>query len=126
MPSHLKQFFINFNIPPISKSKEFLTSFFCCIVPEDLVKIGTKELLVISQDTSAYGLDLKHPIKSKKQANILNLCEALGNLGVWIRLHYLYPYPHISKLIPLMASKKLLPYLDIPFQHSHPDVLRRT
>jgi ribosomal protein S12 methylthiotransferase len=70
-------------------------------------------------------LDLKHPIQSNKQANILNLCEALGNLGVWIRLHYLYPYPHISKLIPLMASKKLLPYLDIPFQHSHPDVLRR-
>ena len=92
---------------------------------EDLVKIGTKELLVISQDTSAYGLDLKHPIQSKKQVNILNLCEALGNLGIWIRLHYLYPYPHISKLIPLMASKKLLPYLDVPFQHSHPDVLRR-
>ena len=92
---------------------------------QDLVKIGTKELLVISQDTSAYGLDLKHQLQKKKQANILNLCEALGDLGIWIRLHYLYPYPHISKLIPLMANKKLLPYLDVPFQHSHPDVLRR-
>ena len=89
---------------------------------KNLVKAGTKELLVISQDTSAYGLDLRSDHQPEKQSNIFALCEALGNLGVWIRLHYLYPYPHLSKIIPLMAQKKVLPYLDVPFQHSHPDV----
>ena len=92
---------------------------------ENLVKAGTKELLVISQDTSAYGLDLRSDHQPEKQSNIFALCEALGNLGVWIRLHYLYPYPHLSKIIPLMAQRKVLPYLDVPFQHSHPDVLKR-
>ena len=95
------------------------------IEAKNLVAAGTKELLVISQDTSAYGLDLKSDHHLEKESNIFNLCDALGKLGVWIRLHYLYPYPHVSKIIPLMASKKILPYLDIPFQHSHPDVLKR-
>jgi len=95
---------------------------------ERLVNAGTKELLVISQDTSAYGVDIKFrtgfwqgkPIKTHMQ----QLCEALGELGVWIRLHYVYPYPHVDNLIPLMSEGRILPYLDIPFQHAHPDVLK--
>ena len=86
-----------------------------------LVDNGTKELLVISQDTSAFGIDFK---KSNK-TDIVELCKLLGQLDVWVRLHYLYPYPNVTKIIPLMADKKILPYLDIPFQHSHPEVLRR-
>ena len=86
-----------------------------------LVDNGTKELLVISQDTSAFGIDFK---KSNK-TDIVELCKVLGQLNVWIRLHYLYPYPNVTKIIPLMADKKILPYLDIPFQHSHPEVLKR-
>ena len=86
-----------------------------------LIDNGTKELLVISQDTSAFGIDFK---KSNK-TDIVELCKLLGQLDVWVRLHYLYPYPNITKIIPLMADKKILPYLDIPFQHSHPEVLKR-
>ena len=89
-----------------------------------LVENGTKELLIISQDTSAFGIDLKLP-KNKDKTNIVELCKLLGELDVWIRLHYVYPYPHVSNIIPLMAENKLLPYLDIPFQHSHPEVLKR-
>lgn len=96
---------------------------------ESLVKGGVKELLVISQDTSAYGVDIKYrtdfvngrPVRTR----MTELCEALAALGVWVRLHYVYPYPHVDEVLPLMASGKLLPYLDIPFQHSHPDVLKR-
>ena len=95
---------------------------------ERLVKSGVKELLVISQDTSAYGVDTKfqtgfwqgRPVK----ANLQGLCEALGELGVWVRLHYVYPYPHVDKIIPLMAEKKILPYLDIPFQHASLEILK--
>jgi len=95
---------------------------------ERLVQAGVKELLVISQDTSAYGVDIKYrtgfwrgrPIKTSLQS----LCEALGELGVWIRLHYVYPYPHVDNIIPLMAEGKLLPYLDIPFQHASPRLLK--
>ena len=94
-----------------------------------LVERGTKELLVISQDTSAYGLDLKFEevsINGKKlKTNIYNLVNELGSLGVWVRLHYIYPYPHVRKLIPLMDRNYVLPYLDVPFQHAHPDVLKR-
>ena len=89
-----------------------------------LVENGTKELLVISQDTSAFGFDLKLP-ENKNKTNIIELCKLLGELEIWIRLHYVYPYPHVSNIIPLMAKNKLLPYLDIPFQHSHPEVLKR-
>ena len=95
---------------------------------ERLVNAGTKELLVISQDTSAYGIDSKfrtgfwqgRPVKTHMQ----QLCEQLGELGAWVRLHYVYPYPHVDNLMPLMAAGKILPYLDIPFQHAHPEVLR--
>lgn len=95
---------------------------------ERLVKSGVRELLVISQDTSAYGVDIKYrtgfwqgrPLKS----NLLELCRALGDLGVWVRLHYIYPYPHVDALIPLMAEGRILPYLDIPFQHASPGVLQ--
>ncbi len=95
---------------------------------EALVEGGVKELLVISQDTSAYGLDLKFaqsdwrgaPVK----ARLTELCEALSTLGAWVRLHYVYPYPHADELIPLMADGKILPYLDIPFQHASPKVLK--
>lgn len=95
---------------------------------ERLVAAGVKELLVISQDTSAYGLDLKYA-KSEWRgqpvaARFLDLATALGELGAWVRLHYVYPYPHVDDVIPLMAEGKILPYLDIPFQHAHPDVLR--
>ena len=94
-----------------------------------LVERGTKELLVISQDTSAYGLDLKFEeviVDGKKlKTNIYNLVNELASLGAWVRLHYIYPYPHVKKLIPLMDHKRVLPYLDVPFQHAHPDVLKR-
>ncbi len=89
---------------------------------ERLVEAGVKELLIISQDTSAYGTDWK---KRGSKAPILDLARDLGTLGVWIRLHYVYPYPHVRELVPLMADEKILPYLDIPFQHAHPDTLRR-
>jgi ribosomal protein S12 methylthiotransferase len=95
---------------------------------EHLVKAGVKELLVISQDTSAYGVDIKYrtgfwngrPLKTK----MADLCKALGELGVWVRLHYVYPYPHVDDVIPLMAEGKLLPYLDVPFQHASPRILK--
>src|SRR6476619_112467 len=96
---------------------------------EKLVKAGVKELLVISQDTSAYGLDIKYAASKwggkDVRAKFIDLACALGELGVWVRLHYVYPYPHVDAVIPLMADGKLLPYLDIPFQHASPDVLRR-
>ena len=95
---------------------------------ERLVKAGVKELLVISQDTSAYGLDLKYAESPWKgaalPARFLDLCTALGELGAWVRLHYVYPYPHVDDVIPLMAEGKILPYLDIPFQHASPAVLK--
>lgn len=95
---------------------------------ENLVNAGVKELLVISQDTSAYGIDTKYrtgfwkgrPLKTHSQ----QLAEALGELGVWVRLHYVYPYPHVDNLLPLMAEGKILPYLDIPFQHASPKILK--
>jgi ribosomal protein S12 methylthiotransferase len=96
---------------------------------ERLTAAGVKELLVISQDTSAYGLDLKYAASRWKdgdvRARFVDLARALGELGVWVRLHYVYPYPHVDEVIPLMAEGKILPYLDIPFQHASPDVLRR-
>lgn len=92
---------------------------------EKLVANGVKELLIISQDTSAYGLDLKHEEIGGYRAHIVDLAKELGTLGAWVRLHYVYPYPHVRRLIPFMAEGNILPYLDIPFQHSHPDVLRR-
>ncbi|PJE28933.1 30S ribosomal protein S12 methylthiotransferase RimO [Pseudooceanicola antarcticus] len=98
---------------------------------EKLVEAGVKELLVISQDTSAYGVDRKHDLHPWKgeevKSHILDLSREMGTLGAWVRLHYVYPYPHVRKLIPLMAdpANGLLPYLDIPFQHAHPDVLKR-
>ena len=92
---------------------------------ERLVGAGVRELLVISQDTSAYGLDLKHATDKGHRAHITDLARDLGSLGAWVRLHYVYPYPHVRDLIPLMADGVILPYLDIPFQHAHPDVLRR-
>ncbi len=95
---------------------------------QNLADAGVKELLIVSQDTSAYGLDMRYqtgfwngrPIKG----NIQQLAEALGELGIWIRMHYIYPYPHVDKLIPLMADGKILPYLDIPMQHGSPRVLK--
>jgi ribosomal protein S12 methylthiotransferase len=92
---------------------------------EKLVAAGVRELLVISQDTSAYGLDLKHATDRGHRAHITDLARDLGSLGAWVRLHYVYPYPHVTDLIPLMAEGLVLPYLDIPFQHAHPDTLRR-
>ncbi len=98
-----------------------------------LFESGVKELLVISQDTSAYGVDIKYrtgfwegqPVKTR----LLDLCGRLADLaaahGAWVRLHYVYPYPHVDEVLPLMAEGKILPYLDVPFQHSHPDVLKR-
>jgi ribosomal protein S12 methylthiotransferase len=95
---------------------------------ERLVKAGVKELLVISQDTSAYGVDLKYatsPWKGREMpARFFDLTAALGELGAWVRLHYVYPYPHVDHVIPLMAEGKILPYLDIPFQHASPTVLK--
>jgi len=95
---------------------------------ENLVRSGVKELLVIAQDTSAYGVDVKYrtgfwrgrPLKTK----MADLCRALGELGVWVRLHYVYPYPHVDEAIPLMAEGKILPYLDVPFQHASPRILK--
>jgi ribosomal protein S12 methylthiotransferase len=94
---------------------------------EKLVQAGVKELLVISQDTSAYGVDIKHAEDRGHRAHITDLARDLGTLGAWIRLHYVYPYPHVRQMIPLMAdpASGVLPYLDIPFQHAHPDVLKR-
>jgi len=92
---------------------------------EKLVENGVRELLVISQDTSAYGVDIKHAEANGHRAHITDLARDLGGLGAWVRLHYVYPYPHVRQLIPLMAQGLVLPYLDIPFQHAHPDVLRR-
>ncbi|NEK23936.1 30S ribosomal protein S12 methylthiotransferase RimO [Sulfitobacter sp. JBTF-M27] len=92
---------------------------------ERLVENGVKELLVISQDTSAYGVDIKHAEDRGHRAHITDLARDLGSLGAWVRLHYVYPYPHVRQLIPLMAEGLVLPYLDIPFQHAHPDVLKR-
>jgi ribosomal protein S12 methylthiotransferase len=96
---------------------------------ERLVAAGVKELLVISQDTSAYGVDLKYAASEWKgrevRARFLDLARALGELGAWVRLHYVYPYPHVDDVIALMAEGKVLPYLDIPFQHAAPAVLRR-
>ncbi len=96
---------------------------------EKLVTAGVKELLVISQDTSAYGLDIKYAASKWRdkqvRAKFIDLASALGELGVWVRLHYVYPYPHVDDVIPLMAERKILPYLDIPFQHAAPDVLKR-
>lgn len=96
---------------------------------EKLVAAGTRELLVISQDTSAYGLDLKHksfPLKGggEVRAHMTDLARELGKLGAWVRLHYVYPYPHVDHVIPLMAEGLVLPYLDIPFQHAAPSVLK--
>jgi len=94
-----------------------------------LVAAGVRELLVISQDTSAYGVDRRHdahPWQGREvRSHITDLARELGGLGAWVRLHYVYPYPHVRELIPLMAEGLVLPYLDVPFQHSHPDVLRR-
>jgi ribosomal protein S12 methylthiotransferase len=96
---------------------------------EKLVDAGVRELLVISQDTSAYGVDRKHDLSPWKggevRAHITDLARELGSLGAWVRLHYVYPYPHVRQLVPLMAEGLVLPYLDIPFQHAHPDTLRR-
>ncbi|WP_375659993.1 MULTISPECIES: 30S ribosomal protein S12 methylthiotransferase RimO [unclassified Bartonella] len=95
---------------------------------EKLVQAGVKELLVISQDTSAYGVDLKYLENSWKDRTIktkfFDLCRELGDMGIWVRMHYVYPYPHVDEVIELMAAKKILPYLDIPFQHASPAVLR--
>jgi len=95
---------------------------------EALVKAGVKELLVVSQDTSAYGVDMKYrtgfwggrPLRTR----MTELCSALGELGAWVRLHYVYPYPHVDEVIPLMAEGKILPYLDIPFQHASTRILK--
>ncbi|WP_200833894.1 30S ribosomal protein S12 methylthiotransferase RimO [Tabrizicola flagellatus] len=96
---------------------------------ERLVEAGVKELLVISQDTSAYGVDRKHDLSPWKggevRAHITDLAREMGRLGAWVRLHYVYPYPHVRELIPLMAEGLVLPYLDIPFQHAHPETLKR-
>jgi ribosomal protein S12 methylthiotransferase len=95
---------------------------------QSLVKAGVKELLVISQDTSAYGVDVKYrtgfwggkPLRTR----MTELCAALGELGAWVRLHYVYPYPHVDEVIPLMAEGRILPYLDVPFQHASPRILK--
>jgi ribosomal protein S12 methylthiotransferase len=96
---------------------------------ERLVAAGVKELLVISQDTSAYGVDLRYKSVSfggrEYQTSFIDLARGLGALGVWVRLHYVYPYPHVDAVLPLMAAGKVLPYLDIPFQHGSPTVLKR-
>ncbi len=95
---------------------------------ERLVKGGVKELLVISQDTSAYGVDVKYAPREWRgrtyRTRMTELCEGLSDLGAWTRLHYVYPYPHVDELMPLMASGKILPYLDIPFQHASPRILK--
>ncbi|MEO5560746.1 MAG: 30S ribosomal protein S12 methylthiotransferase RimO, partial [Dokdonella sp.] len=98
------------------------------IEAEKLVKGGVKELLVVSQDTSAYGVDVKYALRNWRgneyQTRMNGLCEGLAELGVWTRLHYVYPYPHVDDVIPLMAQGKILPYLDIPFQHASPRILK--
>jgi ribosomal protein S12 methylthiotransferase len=95
---------------------------------ESLVKAGVKELLVISQDTSAYGVDVRYAESKwtdrQVRARFYDLCKELGEFGVWVRLHYVYPYPHADGVIPLMAEGKILPYLDIPFQHASPRILK--
>ncbi len=96
---------------------------------EQLAKAGVKELLIVSQDTSAYGVDLRYrtdfwngrPVKSR----LTDLCNQLSQLGIWVRLHYVYPYPHVDEIIPLMAEGKILPYLDVPFQHASPNILQK-
>ena len=92
---------------------------------ERLVEAGVRELLVISQDTSAYGVDIRHAEARGHRAHITDLARDLGGLGAWVRLHYVYPYPHVRDLVPLMAEGLVLPYLDVPFQHAHPETLRR-
>ncbi|HET8554157.1 MAG TPA: 30S ribosomal protein S12 methylthiotransferase RimO [Rhodanobacteraceae bacterium] len=95
---------------------------------EKLVHGGVKELLVISQDTSAYGVDVKYAERTWRdktyRTRMTELCQGLGELGAWVRLHYVYPYPHVDELMPLMAEGKILPYLDIPFQHANPRILK--
>ena len=95
---------------------------------EKLIEAGTRELLVISQDTSAYGVDIRHQPRLWKgqevRAHMTDLARELGKLGAWVRLHYVYPYPHVDQVIPLMAEGLVLPYLDIPFQHASPSVLK--
>src|SRR3954470_17457381 len=95
---------------------------------EKLVKAGVKELLVVSQDTSAYGLDLRYAPSRWQDREVrtrfFDMAKELGELGAWVRLHYVYPYPHVDEVIPLMAQGKVLPYLDIPFQHASPTVLK--
>jgi ribosomal protein S12 methylthiotransferase len=96
---------------------------------ERLVKAGVKELLVISQDTSAYGSDIRYATGTWRdetyETRFIDLARGLGSLGAWVRMHYVYPYPHVDAVIPLMAERKILPYLDIPFQHGSPSVLKR-
>jgi len=98
------------------------------IEAENLAKAGVKELLVISQDTSAYGVDIKYAESQWRgqmvKARMTELCAALSQLGIWVRLHYVYPYPHVDEVLPMMAEGKVLPYLDIPFQHASPRVLK--
>jgi len=95
---------------------------------ENLAASGVKELLVVSQDTSAYGIDIKYAESQWRdktyRAKFIDLASALGELGIWVRMHYVYPYPHVDDVIPLMAEGKILPYLDIPFQHASPSVLK--
>jgi ribosomal protein S12 methylthiotransferase len=95
---------------------------------ERLVRAGVKELLVISQDTSAYGVDVKYAEREWRgqsyQTRLFDLCRGLAELGAWVRLHYVYPYPHVDAIVPLMAEGKILPYLDIPFQHASPRILK--
>jgi ribosomal protein S12 methylthiotransferase len=95
---------------------------------ENLAKSGVKELLVVSQDTSAYGIDVKYAASEWRgrevKAKFYDLCAALAELGIWVRLHYVYPYPHVDEVMPLMAEGNILPYLDIPFQHASPTVLK--
>ncbi|HET6586213.1 MAG TPA: 30S ribosomal protein S12 methylthiotransferase RimO [Oleiagrimonas sp.] len=95
---------------------------------EKLVHGGVKELLVISQDTSAYGVDVKYDERTWRgktyRTRMIELCQGLGELGAWVRLHYVYPYPHVDELMPLMAEGRILPYLDIPFQHANPRILK--
>jgi len=96
---------------------------------ERLVRAGVKELLVISQDTSAYGVDIKYRAgawrEQQYETRFIDLARGLGSLGAWVRMHYVYPYPHVDEVMPLMAERKILPYLDIPFQHGSPGVLKR-
>jgi ribosomal protein S12 methylthiotransferase len=100
---------------------------------ENLVKQGVREILVISQDTSAYGVDVKYrhdfvngrPVRTRMTELVKELARLEAGAAPWVRLHYVYPYPHVDEIIPLMAEGKVLPYLDVPFQHAHPDVLRR-